>query len=161
MVRSSFFVLSFFPWRIRASITSSDFIALKAVAQGIVAQLRIFGGSIGIASGFLVFNSNVQHTLSGVLTPEQLDEFYRTPAAISRLPAAQQLAVRQVYVSSFNTDMRICAGISAACLLATLCTYQRNPQSIKQRLADLEEAYSRTEAARAGADGGVGTVLRV
>lgn len=119
-----------------------------AVAQGIVAQLRIFGGSIGIASGFIVFNTNVQHTLAGVLTPGQLDEFYRTPAAIKRLPVRQQLVVRQVYVSTFNTDMRICAGIAAACLVATLCTYQRNPQSIKQRLADLEEAYARTEAAR-------------
>ncbi|KAI3055433.1 hypothetical protein CBS147352_2886 [Aspergillus niger] len=120
-----------------------------AVAQGIVAQLRIFGGSIGIASGFIVFNTNVQHTLAGVLTPEQLDEFYRTPAAIYRLPVRQQLVVRQVYVNTFNTDMRICAGIAAACVLATLCTYQRKPQSIKQRLADLEESYVRTEAARA------------
>ncbi|KAL3479547.1 MFS general substrate transporter [Aspergillus californicus] len=120
-----------------------------AVAQGIVAQLRIFGGSIGIASGFLVLNTNVQHTLAGALTAEQLNEFYRTPAVIYNLPVAQQLVVRQVYVSTFNTDMRICAGVAAACLVATLCTYQRNPQSIKQRLADLEEVYARTEAARA------------
>ncbi|KAL2814051.1 major facilitator superfamily domain-containing protein [Aspergillus granulosus] len=119
-----------------------------AVAQGIVAQLRIFGGSIGIASGFIVFNINVQHTLASVLTPEQLDAFYRTPAAIYSLPIRQQLVVRQVYVSTFNTDMRICAGVAAACLVATLCTYQRKPQSIKQRLADLEEVYVRTEAAR-------------
>ena len=83
-----------------------------------------------------------------MLTPEQLDAFYRTPAAIYRLPVQQQLLVRQVYVSTFNTDMRICAGIAAACLVATLCTYQRTPQSISQRLADLEEAYARTEAAR-------------
>jgi hypothetical protein len=84
-----------------------------------------------------------------VLTAEQLDEFYRTPAAIYNLPVVQQLVVRQVYVSTFNTDMQICAGVAAACLVATLCTYQRKPQSIKQRLADLEEAYARTEAARA------------
>ncbi|RAH64464.1 uncharacterized protein BO66DRAFT_443961 [Aspergillus aculeatinus CBS 121060] len=121
-----------------------------AVAQGIVAQLRIFGGSIGIASGFIVFNTNVQQALAGVLTAEQLDEFYKTPAAIYKLPVAQQLAVRQVYVSTFNTEMRICTGVAAACLVATLCTYQRKPQSIKQRLADLEEVYARTEAARTG-----------
>ncbi|KAL2820815.1 MFS general substrate transporter [Aspergillus cavernicola] len=117
-----------------------------AVAQGIVAQLRIFGGSIGIAAAFIVFNNKVQETLTGVLTVEQLEQFYRTPAAIYRLPAAQQLVVREVYVGTFNTDMRICAGIAAACLIATLCTYQRRPQSIKERLADLEEAYARTEA---------------
>lgn len=122
-----------------------------AVAQGVVAQLRIFGGSVGIAASFIVFNHKIQEALTGVLTQTQLDDFYRSPTAIFSFSVTQQLLVRQTYIDVFNIDMRVCAGISAACLVATLFTFQRRPQSIKERLADLEEAYARTEAATAAA----------
>ncbi|GFF35577.1 hypothetical protein IFM46972_04597 [Aspergillus udagawae] len=122
-----------------------------AVGQGVVAQLRIFGGSIGIASSFIVFNQNIQEALAGVLTPAQLDDFYRSPTAIFSFPVMDQLLVRQTYIDVFNIDMRVCAGISAVCLVTTLFTFQRRPLSIKERLADLEEAYARTEAATAAA----------
>ncbi|KAF5864307.1 hypothetical protein ETB97_008085 [Aspergillus alliaceus] len=124
-----------------------------AVAQGIVAQARVFGGSIGIAISFIVFNQKVQDALTGVLTPEKLDDFYRSPTAILGFSIREQLYVRDTYIDVFTVDMRICAGISAACLIVTLFTYQRNPQSIKERLADLEEVYLRTEAAAAAREG--------
>ncbi|KAK1147259.1 hypothetical protein N8T08_001998 [Aspergillus melleus] len=122
-----------------------------AVAQGVVAQLRIFGGSVGIAASFIIFNHKIQQTLAGALTQAQLDDFYRSPTAIFSFTVNQQLLVRQIYVNVFNIDLRVCAGISAACLVATLFTFQRRPQSIKERFADLEEAYARTEAATAAA----------
>lgn len=98
-----------------------------------------------------MFNQKIQEALTGVLTPAQLDAFYRSPTAVLSFPVMDQFLVRQTYIDVFNIDMRICAGISAVCLVTTLFTFQRRPQSMKERLADLEEAYARTEAATAAA----------
>lgn len=108
--------------------------------------MRVFGGSIGVATGFIVLNSLIQQKLTGVLSPQQLDDFYRTPIVITSFNILQQLEVRRTYIQAFTVNMRMCMGISAGCLLASLFTYQRNPPSIKKRLDDLEAVYARSAA---------------
>jgi hypothetical protein len=117
-----------------------------AVAQGILAQLRVFGGSLGVAAGFIVLNQEIQNSLTGVLTAQQLEDFYRSPIAIYKFSVFQQLRVRQVYVGAFNTNMRVCIGLSALALVTSLFTFQRKPPSPIQRLADLEKLYAETAA---------------
>ncbi|TPX07403.1 uncharacterized protein E0L32_002127 [Thyridium curvatum] len=77
-----------------------------AVAQGIVAQMRVFGGSIGVAAGFIVLNSLIQQKLTGVLSPQQLDDFYRTPIVITSFNILQQLEVRRTYIQAFTVNMQ-------------------------------------------------------
>ncbi|KAH8879951.1 MFS general substrate transporter [Thozetella sp. PMI_491] len=117
-----------------------------AVAQGLVAQLRIFGGSLGVASSFIVLNNMIQDRLTDILSPEQMEAFYRSPIAIYGFTPIQQLGVRSVYIDAFNVNMRVCAGLSAVAIVAGLCTYQRNPPTIQKRLAELEEFYARAAA---------------
>ncbi|OIW35580.1 MFS general substrate transporter [Coniochaeta ligniaria NRRL 30616] len=117
-----------------------------AVSQGILAQLRVFGGSMGVAAGFIVLNKEIQDSLSGVLSPEQLQDFYRSPIAIFGFSVYQQLRVRQAYISAFNTNMRVCIGLSALSVVAALCTYQRRPPSVQKRLEDLEKIFAQTAA---------------
>jgi len=121
------------------------------VAQGILAQVRSFGGALGVASSFIVLNQQIQKTLTGVLSPQQLDDFYRSPIAMKSFDAQQELSVRHVYITSFNMNMRVCLGMSVACLLASLCTYQRDPPSIKKRMDDLDKVYAETAALDAAA----------
>jgi len=47
-----------------------------AVAQGIVAQLRIFGGSVGVAVSMILLNNDISASLKNVLSAEQLGDFY-------------------------------------------------------------------------------------
>lgn len=122
-----------------------------ATAQGLVAQMRAFGGSIGVSASFIVLNARIQEALASVLTPQQLDDFYRSPAATLTFSPLQQLRVRETYVDSFSINMRVCVGMAAACLVASLCTYQRNPPSVKKRLEDLEALFARSAAASGAA----------
>ena len=106
--------------------------------------MRVFGGSLGVASSFIVLTQMVQDRLTGVLTPEQMAAFNTSPVAIYRFPIAQQLAVRAVYIDTFSVNMHVCTGFSAVCLVLALCTYQSNPPTMKKRLEDLEELYARS-----------------
>nr|UWV21335.1 polyketide synthase 2 [Chaetomium globosum] len=117
-----------------------------AIAQGLVAQMRVLGGSLGVAASFLVLNSRIAQTLTGVLSAEELEAFYRSPTVMRSFAAYKQLQVRTTYIEAFQADMYMCIAMSAACLIASLCVYQSRPPSIKKRLDDLEAIYARTAA---------------
>jgi len=114
----------------------------QAIAQGVVAQMRVFGGSLGVAAGFIVLNSRITETLTGVLTAKELEDFYRSPLVVESFDVLKQLSVRTTYIEAFRISMYVSVGISAACLLASLGTYQRDPPSIEKRLQDLEAVYA-------------------
>jgi hypothetical protein len=57
----------------------------------------------------------------------------------------QQYYVRKTFITTFNKDMRMCMYVSIVCLLVTLCAYQKNPPTMKDRINELEAAYVRTE----------------
>lgn len=113
-----------------------------AVAQGVVAQMRVLGGSLGVAAGFIVLNKRVAETLATVLTADEMAQFYKSPSVTRSLDLYKQLRIRTTYMAAFQTDMYVCVGISVAALIASLCTYQRAPPSVKKRLEDLEAIYA-------------------
>ena len=108
--------------------------------------MRVLGGSLGVAASFLVLNSRIAQTLTGVLSAEELEAFYRSPTVMRSFAAYKQLQVRTTYIEAFQADMYMCIAMSAACLIASLCVYQSRPPSIKKRLDDLEAIYARTAA---------------
>lgn len=105
--------------------------------------MRLFGGSTGVAASFIVLNTKIQNTLGSVLSPQQLQDFYKSPVAILSFTIPEILKVGETYIDAFAIDMRICISISVASLMVSLCTYQRNPPSIKKRLDDLEKLHPR------------------
>lgn len=116
-----------------------------AVAQGIVAQLRIFGGSVGVAVSMIILNDDIGKSLSNILSPAQLSDFYSSPISILNFTPIEQYYVRETFILTFNKDMRMCMYVSVVCLLVTLCAYQKNPPTMKDRIDELEAAYVRTE----------------
>jgi hypothetical protein len=101
--------------------------------------MLVFGGSLGVASSFIVLNNTIQDRLTNVLSPTQLRDFCTSPTAIYSFVSLQQLEVREVYIDTFNANMRVCIGISPVSIVAVLCSFQRNPPTLKSRLADLAE----------------------
>ncbi|KAK1755992.1 NADP-dependent 3-hydroxy acid dehydrogenase [Echria macrotheca] len=85
-----------------------------ATAQGIVAQVRVLGGSIGIAASSAILGTKLDARLRGVVDPGQLAHSAR---GISDLSPEQQLAVREVYTDALWEDMVVCSALSALALL--------------------------------------------
>lgn len=116
---------------------------IKAISQGIIAQMRVFGGSIGVAVSVIVLITKIQDGLQDSLTQEQLDQFYRDPLSLFRFPPLQQLMARRAFIEAFKIDMYICIGVACASLVVALFTFQRHPPSVKTKLQDLENELAR------------------
>ncbi|KAK8000160.1 major facilitator superfamily domain-containing protein [Apiospora arundinis] len=98
-----------------------------AVAQGAIAQARVFGGAIGIAVCSIVFNHKVKDKLSGHMDPADLQRLQQSPVISANLPLKIQEMIRNVYAAAFVNDINIFICIAAAGLVVSLFTYERQP----------------------------------
>lgn len=98
-----------------------------AVAQGAIAQARVFGGAIGIALCSMVFNHGVKDKLTGHLDPNELHILQQSPVIGAFLTPATQELVRSVYVAAFVDNLKIFIYLAAAGVIVSLFTYERHP----------------------------------
>jgi MFS family permease len=103
-----------------------------AVAQGIIAQARMLGGSIGIAASTAVLGAKQRQQLldTMLVSPVELQSLAQ---AMHSFTAAQIFAVRQGYTDAFNETMVICAIISGIALLITAGGFRKHPMAIEER----------------------------
>ncbi|CZT12847.1 related to multidrug transporter [Rhynchosporium agropyri] len=111
----------------------------RTVAQGIIAQARVLGGSIGIAASTAILSKMRHRYLSNILTTPQL---LNLEASSRSLTPAQHLAVQTAYSTSFSESMKVCAAVSGACVLATLITFRRTPMVIMERRDEQAREYT-------------------
>lgn len=128
-----------------------------APAQGILSQVRLLGGSLGIATSTAVLHQKVTEYLTGMLSPSEL-------AAVggpdSHLSDTQLERVHYAYAESFRMDMKVAAGISAIGVISTLGAYRRRRlliQEQRQALVAEEVARRRGQSGTATADRQIGT----
>lgn len=100
------------------------------MAQGIVAQVRVLGGSIGIAASTAILGAVEFDRLKGIVTDSQLASLRDSEKTFT---AFQLQEVRKAYSDAFNEDMRVCAIVAGICVLLTFGTFQRNPLDIQAR----------------------------
>jgi hypothetical protein len=98
-----------------------------AVAQGIIAQVRVLGGSIGIAASTAILGVTQRRQLAGIVTPGQLATLESSAKSFT---LEQQNAVRQAHSDAFRQDLRVCAIISGVCILVTLVAYRHKPEPV-------------------------------
>ncbi|KAK8075033.1 hypothetical protein PG997_009696 [Apiospora hydei] len=98
-----------------------------AVAQGAIAQARVFGGAIGIAVCSMVFNHGVKHKLVDHLPPDDLQALQQSPVIGALFSPENQKLVRRVYADAFVNDIKIFIYLAAAGVIASLFTFQRHP----------------------------------
>lgn len=104
-----------------------------AVAQGVVNQVRLLGGSISLSVATIVFNNRARQDLSTVLTPDELTQLQKAPTFAYSLSLAKQLAVRDVFATSFNDQLRVCTDVAAATFVISLFAYAWHPPDVIQR----------------------------
>lgn len=124
-----------------------NFNIFPAVSQGLISQVRVYGGTVGVAISTIILNDNIVRDLTGHVTPSQLRDFLASPIAGYSWTLQQQAYVRVSETETFNTEMRVCTYIAAACLLVSLFTYQKVPPTMLERKRQLEALY-RKEAPR-------------
>ena len=101
-----------------------------------MAQVRILGGSIGIAAATAILGVQQRSRLAGIASEEDLSSL---KSFAGRATPAQWQAVRETYAESFNESMRVCAIISGVCILITLGTFRKKQMDMKEnRKAQLE-----------------------
>ncbi|KAB5540429.1 hypothetical protein GE09DRAFT_1004881, partial [Coniochaeta sp. 2T2.1] len=116
-----------------------------APAQGIIAQMRILGGSIGIAASSAILGVKTRNQLSGILSPSQLRGL---AGQMSTLTPEQATAVRVAYTDALKEDMVVCCAVLAVGFFLTCGVYRQSRLSLAARhQQQLAEEHTRHAAA--------------
>ncbi|KAF3066534.1 putative MFS-type transporter C16A3.17c [Daldinia childiae] len=114
-----------------------------APAQGLMAQVRVLGGSIGIAASSAILGVKLQEQ-SG---PGQLGEVLLFESGNESQQEAQLEATILAYAGAFKEDMRVCTIIGAVAILLTFGTFSRNRLTVAERRAQqMIERFGRKKA---------------
>ena len=95
----------------------------QAVAMGAITQIRVLGGTIGLAICTAILNDHVRHSLTLVLSPQQMTGILQSVSSISTLDATAEKAVRRVFAEGYNQQMRIMTYFSAVVFLVSLLAW--------------------------------------
>lgn len=119
-----------------------------APAQGILAQIRVLGGSLGIAMSSAVLGTTLRSQLAGVVDFGLLNSLERV---MGELSPAQAAAVRQAYSDAFSQYMKIGAIIACVSIPLALLGWTRERLNLLERIEhnDREEML-RSKAAKTG-----------
>ncbi|PVI05340.1 MFS multidrug transporter-like protein [Periconia macrospinosa] len=105
----------------------------SAAAQGIMAQVRMFGGSIGIAVSTVILGTMQRQQLldTGIINPFQLASLHEV---MSHLSDKEVLAIRKAYSDSFNKTLVVCSIISGIALLLSVGFWEKKGSGTKDKL---------------------------
>ncbi|KAI9163752.1 Multidrug resistance protein 3 [Paramyrothecium foliicola] len=112
-----------------------------APAQGILAQLRILGGSLGISMSTVQLAIEVEKYMKGIVSPE---DRARLGKADVQLSMEQQRAITLAYSESFRKGMMVATIVSGTAAILALGAYRRHRTGLaeqRQKLMDDEIAY--------------------
>ena len=91
--------------------------------------MRSLGGSIGLAIGVIVFNSQIRASkeLTDALASGEMAAVLKSPLVIEQLTPMQQAMVSRAYATAFTQEMRVATYVAAACFVVSLLTWQKHP----------------------------------
>ncbi|KAJ4257466.1 hypothetical protein NW762_008590 [Fusarium torreyae] len=118
-----------------------------APAQGILSQVRLLGGSLGIASSSALLNQKSVDYLTGVLTPY---EQATIGGSNTHLSNSQWMAVRYTYAEAFKMEMKVATALAACAVLSTFGAFRKKRLVIDEQRAAVvvEEAARRRRQAK-------------
>ena len=94
----------------------------RSVIQGVVAQARLLGGSIGVATANAVTGQQLHSILKGVLTPSEISSLQINTRVLDKLSSIQKEAVRVAWASVWKEMTRICLYVAVVALVVSLFT---------------------------------------
>ncbi|CAJ2514279.1 Uu.00g023980.m01.CDS01 [Anthostomella pinea] len=106
-------------------VTRSD----MAVAMGAVTQVRVLGGTLGLAISSTVLNNHLSSNLPLLLPPEDIKQISDSVQFINTLPETTRDAVRRVFADGYNAQLRVMTYFSAAVWICALLLWENRPRS--------------------------------
>jgi len=100
-----------------------------AAAQGAVAQARVFGGALGLATCTILFSERLQRELGSngsSLGREELVQVLRNLMAVLNLPDEVRHEVLTVYLNAFKGQIMVMTVVAVVALVLSLGTYRRS-----------------------------------
>ncbi|KAF5589609.1 multidrug resistance 3 [Fusarium subglutinans] len=120
-----------------------------APAQGILSQVRLLGGSLGIAASSALLNEKSSKYLSGVLTAY---EQATIGGSNTHLTSEQWSAVRYTYADAFQVEMKIATVVAACSVISAFGAFRKGRLLIaEQRKIIVREEQDRRRAQTAQA----------
>ncbi|KAF5235124.1 hypothetical protein FOXYS1_15668, partial [Fusarium oxysporum] len=119
-----------------------------APAQGILSQVRLLGGSLGIAASSALLNEKSSKYLSGVLTAY---EQATIGGSNTHLTNAQWSAVRYTYADAFQVEMKIATVVAACSVISAFGAFRKRRLLIAEQrkiIVREEEARRRAQTAQ-------------
>ncbi|KAM0348767.1 hypothetical protein ACHAPU_004206 [Fusarium lateritium] len=119
-----------------------------APAQGILSQVRLLGGSLGIAASSALLNEKSTSYLKGVISPYEQATIGSSDTHLSN---AQWSAVRYTYSDAFKVEMKIAAAVAACSVISTFGAFRKQRLLIAEQRAVVvaQEAARRSLATQA------------
>ncbi|KAI1410315.1 drug resistance transporter EmrB/QacA subfamily [Hypoxylon sp. FL1857] len=100
-----------------------------AVAMGAITQIRVLGGTIGLAISSTVLNNHLSSNLPALLTPEDIEQIADSVQYINTLPDVTRNAVRQVFADGFSEQLRVMMYFSAVVWVFAVTLWERKLRS--------------------------------
>lgn len=98
-----------------------------AVTMGAVTQVRVLGGTVGLAVCSALLMSRIKTQAGKVLDPEQVARILQSSENIALLPQELRGPVRTIYSDGYAEQMRIMLYFSLAAVLSLVLLVQRRP----------------------------------
>ncbi|KAK4161241.1 major facilitator superfamily domain-containing protein [Cladorrhinum sp. PSN259] len=102
-----------------------------AVTMGSVTQIRVLGGTIGLAACSAMLSSHVASSTSHLLTAAQQDALLKSFQSIRFLSPEQQVKVREIYGEGYNQQMRSMLYFTLAAIVSLTLLVEKNPRRLQ------------------------------
>ena len=99
--------------------------------MGSVTQIRVLGGTIGLAICSALLNNHITRETSKFLTAEQVTRLLESFQSVAHLPAETQVRIRSVYAVGYNEQMRAMLYFCLASLVALVLVVERKPKRME------------------------------
>ncbi|KAK6716221.1 hypothetical protein SNK03_007096 [Fusarium graminearum] len=118
-----------------------------APAQGILSQVRLLGGSLGIATLSALLNEKSSKYLASILTPYEQATIGSSNTPLSN---EQWSAVRFTYADAFKVEMKVATAVAACSVISAFGAFRRKRLLVAEQRAAIvaQEATRRRDQAK-------------
>ncbi|PMD16224.1 major facilitator superfamily transporter [Hyaloscypha hepaticicola] len=100
------------------------------VTMAAVTQIRVLGGTMGLAACSAVLINHIKEKAAMFLTSEQVAAILLSSSVIKLLPQQEQIQARMVFAAGYSQQMRIMLYFSIAAIFSLLFLVERRPRRV-------------------------------
>lgn len=103
--------------------------------MGAATQLRVLGGTIGLAVAAALLMDNIRSEAARFLTPAELSSVLSSSGNIRLLSSEKQLETRMVFAAAYSRQMRAMLYFSLGALLSVMLLVEKKPRRVLDKTA--------------------------